>query len=81
MENRILTAALIKESASKGEIESLYVELYNFLGRFKINEAKLMGQTVGTQITRAFDEAFNLSTKDQKDAFKKAMIDQIKKLK
>jgi hypothetical protein len=81
MENRILKAAQIKEAATKGDINALYMDIYNFMDVFNASEMKLMGQAIGLQTAKAFGEAFNLASKEQKEAFRKAMIDQLKKIK
>lgn len=68
----------INEAASKGEIESLYIELYNFIGRFNITDLKNAGLAIGTQLERALEEKFNVASKTDKALFKEGVKKGIK---
>lgn len=45
--------------------------IYNYLRSFNIDESHIAAQQIGTAITMAFNEAFDLAPNDRKEAFKK----------
>ncbi len=68
----------INEAASRGEIDSLYLELYKFIGRYNITDLKGAGEAIGTQAKRALTKAFDVASNHDKAEFKNGVTKAIK---
>lgn len=78
--NKILEAYKVDEAASKGEINELYVNLYNFIQRYNITELNQAGKAIGLQIREALTEAYDVASKSDKKAFVDSIIKELKKI-